>query len=101
MTTHKTTLYINSGTCVCGCSWEDHHLSIIMNQAAWKAIEAHMKAHHPDKTYPMYVPGECDNFGFDEVGGMKYNEETDEWEDHCHAYRDKDGPLGVVEWESI
>ena len=71
------------GICVCGCSWEEHHLGIVMNEEYYKA------------TGEAYIPQECDNFGFNEVGGKKYNEETEEWEDHCHQYRD----VGDVEEE--
>ena len=39
-------------------------------------------------TDESYVPEECVAFGCNETGGMKYNKETREWEDHCHSYRD-------------
>lgn len=46
--------------------------------------EAYMKA-----TGEGYIPQECTQYGFNEVGGMKYNPETEQWEDHCHGYRDR------------
>ena len=65
-----------SGVCVCGCPWDSHHLGCVMNMG------------YAEQTGESYVPQECDAFGFNEVGGMKYNKETKEWEDHCHGYRD-------------
>lgn len=84
------TLHINSGVCVCGCLWDSHHLSMIVNIHAYNALP---------KGYPPYVPEECCRYGCNEYGGMKYNPETEEYEDHCHGYRDKDGPKGDVEWD--
>lgn len=111
MTLIKTTLHINSGICVCGCHWEEHHLSAICNKNAYEAIKIYIEKNCPERKwkdsdgaefggYPMYMPGECEKFGFNEVGGMKYNANLDCWEDHCHRYRDKDGPLGEVEWKN-
>ena len=65
-----------TGICICGCSWDRHHLGVVMNKA------------FADATGEAYVPQECDAFGFNEVGGMKYNKVTQEWEDHCYGYRD-------------
>jgi hypothetical protein len=65
-----------TGVCICGCSWEAHHLSIVMLKDYFDATQEH------------YIPEECDNYGFSEVGGMKYSEETKKWEDHCHNYKD-------------
>jgi hypothetical protein len=120
MTKHRTTLYINSGICKCGHFWDEHHLGMICNKNAWDTITSYLDANHPnlkvkDSTgreyrYPMYMPGECEHFGFNEYGGMKPimttlpddpdDDHNEEWEDHCHGYEDKDGPLGEVEWES-
>ena len=47
-----------------------------------------MNQKYIDETKEGYILGECLHFGNNEVGGMKYNEETHEWEDHCHSYRD-------------
>lgn len=65
-----------SGVCVCGCSWQDHHLCMVMRQA------------YMDATQEAYIPDECCRYGSNEVGGMKYNKETGEWEDHCYGYQD-------------
>jgi len=65
-----------SGICVCGCSWEDHHLCVVMNRE------------YAEATGEAYVPQECEAFGFNEVGGMKYNEETKRWDAHCQSYID-------------
>jgi hypothetical protein len=65
-----------SGICICGCSWDDHHLGMVMNRD------------YVEQTGEVYIPDECDAFGFNEVGGMKYNTEKEAWEDHCHGYRD-------------
>ena len=65
-----------SGICICGCSWKQHHLSCVMNQE------------YVDETGENYLPEECCAYGCNEVGGLKYNEKTGEWEDHCHGYRD-------------
>lgn len=92
-------------------------MSMICNKKAWDAIVAHVEAKFPgrlwkdstgkDYMYPMYMPGECEHYGFNEYGGMKplttnsddpYDDHG-EWEDHCHGYEDKDGPIGTVEWE--
>jgi hypothetical protein len=51
-----------SGVCVCGCSWELHHLSCVMRQEYF------------DETGEAHIPEECCAYGFNEVGGMKYNE---------------------------
>lgn len=95
-------LHINSGICKCGCSWEDHHLSFIMNGEVIVAIKLFYEKNFPDRVwpkvngYPLYVPEECEAHGFNELGGKKLNSESGEYEDHCHSYEDKDGPLGEV-----
>ena len=63
-----------SGVCKCGCSWEDHHLGVVMNEE------------YREQTGEAYVPQECEAFGFHEVGGMKF--ENGVWVDHCHGYVD-------------
>lgn len=65
-----------SGICECGCSWDSHHLGVVMNSV------------YSTETGEGYIPEECCAFGSNEVGGLKYNLETQEWEDHCHGYRD-------------
>lgn len=66
-----------SGICICGCSWQKHHLCMKMRKDP------------TDRTEEQYIPDECCAFGFNEVGGMKFNSETEEWEDHCFGYRDR------------
>jgi hypothetical protein len=65
-----------SGICTCGHSWDEHHLCMVMRQD------------YHDQTQESYIPDECCYYGCNEVGGMKYNKETKEWEDHCHGYVD-------------
>lgn len=67
------------GICVCGCSWEDHHLGIIARPGFLLRKEG---------VYEHYVPQECDNYGCNETGGMKFNDSTQEWEPHCYSYMD-------------
>lgn len=64
-----------SGICICGCSWEDHHLGMVMNKDYF------------NQTGESYIPQECDKYGFNEVGGMKMDE-NGEWQEHCHSYKD-------------
>lgn len=64
-----------SGTCICGHSWEDHHLGVVMN---------------PDyvtDTGETYIPQECEFFGCNETGGLDA-----EGKDHCFGYRDEMWP---------
>lgn len=62
--------------CICGCSWDNHHLGVVMN------------VDYAEQTQEAYVPQECVSFGSNETGGMKYDEETHTWIDHCQGYRD-------------
>jgi hypothetical protein len=66
-----------SGICVCGHSWEDHHLGIVMN-----------KEYRRD-TNEAYVPQECEHFGFNETGGLECV--NGKWINHCQNYRDSKG----------
>ena len=63
------------GICICGHSWEYHHLGVVMNQE------------YGDATGEAYVPQECEFFGFNETGGLKY--EGGDWVDHCQRYKDQ------------
>jgi hypothetical protein len=65
-----------TGICICGHPWDHHHLGVVANRE------------YREQTGEGYIPDECDHYGFNEVGGMRYNKETQEWEDHCHGYRD-------------
>ena len=70
---------IISGTCVCGHSWEEHHLGVIVNPDILEEI----KQNYPE--HPWYIPMECEYYGFNETGGL-----DDEGRKHCFGYRDKD-----------
>ena len=76
---------------------------MIVNSDVIIAIKLFYEANFPEKRwdkvngYPLYVPQECEQYGFNEVGGKKYNEETEKYEDHCHQYTDKDGPLAIID----
>ena len=63
-----------SGTCICGHSWEDHHLGMVMRKE------------YVDQTHEGYIPQECEAYGFNEAGGMQRID--GEWVDHCQGYRD-------------
>ena len=60
-----------SGVCKCGHSWEDHHLSVVMNQD------------YAEQTGEAYLPEECEHYGFNEMGGLDTEGRT-----HCHRYLD-------------
>ena len=64
------------GVCICGHSWDHHHLGMVMRQD------------YIDETHESYIPQECCHYGNNEVGGLKYNELTEEWEEHCLRYID-------------
>ncbi len=66
-----------TGICVCGHYWEDHHLGMVMRQK------------YIDDTHEGYIPQECEAFGFNETGGLMYDEEKEEWVNHCQHYTDK------------
>jgi hypothetical protein len=61
-----------SGTCVCGHSWEDHHLGMVLNQDYF------------EQTGEAYIAQECEFYGSNEMGGL-----DEEGNDHCHGYRDE------------
>jgi len=62
-----------TGICVCGHSWEDHHLSCVMRA---EAVET-------DGGPEGYVPEECEFYGSNEMGGLDA-----EGNPHCGRYRD-------------
>ena len=41
-----------SGTCICGCTWDKHHLGIVMNSV------------YAEATKEGYIPEECCAYGF-------------------------------------
>jgi Icc-related predicted phosphoesterase len=65
--------FIYSGVCICGHSYEDHHLGIRQDD-------------HP-ADWPPYVPQECEYYGCNELGGR-----GPDGEPHCGHYIDKDDP---------
>ncbi len=65
---------IYSGTCLCGHSYEDHHLGMVLNPEAQKVMGD-------------YLPQECEFFGSDEDGG---NDEHGQ--PHCDQYVDAEEP---------
>lgn len=69
--------YIISGVCVCGHSWQEHHLGFIMNEQAMAEILEQQSNH------PGYVPQECEAYGFNESGGLDENGDQ-----HCQQYVD-------------
>jgi hypothetical protein len=64
-----------SGTCVCGHSWEDHHLGMVMNRE------------YADATQEAYLPQECEFYGSNEMGGLDADGHH-----HCSAYQDTLAP---------
>ena len=60
-----------SGICVCGHSWDDHHLCCVMNQA------------YLDATGEFAIPCECEFYGCNEMGGLDA-----EGRPHCSRYLD-------------
>jgi len=69
-----------SGICICGCAWDDHHLGMVARLGRTLTKQG---------TYEYYIPQECERYGFNECGGMKFNETTEEWEYHCNGYQDR------------
>ncbi len=72
MTSFRKIIY--SGTCLCGHSYEDHHLGMVMNPEAAAIVGPHL-------------PGECVFFGTNEDGGLDEHGEA-----HCERYIDVDDP---------
>lgn len=64
---------MRSGVCVCGHSWEDHHLGMVIDQSKVQTTGG------PEN----YVPQECEFYGSNEDAGL----DTD-GNDHCWRYRD-------------
>ena len=69
-----------SGICICGCPWDEHHLGMVVRLGSTLTKQG---------TREYHIPQECDAFGCNETGGMKYNEADGEWEDHCFGYKDR------------
>lgn len=51
-----------------------------------------LNAEYAAATHESYVPQECEFYGCNEVGGMKYDATTNTWTNHCHGYRDSGWP---------
>jgi len=47
-----------------------------------------MNEEYAEQTKEGYVPQECEAYGFNETGGLKWNSETEEYEPHCFGYED-------------
>lgn len=47
-----------------------------------------MRQEYVNETGEVYIPDECCHYGSNEVGGMMYDKQTQEWVSHCHGYRD-------------
>ena len=60
-----------SGICVCGHSWKQHHLGVVMN------------SDYINATKEGYIAQECEHFGFNEMSGLDADGEY-----HCGSYRD-------------
>lgn len=61
----------NSGVCICGHDWTEHHLGVIMNEDYFEA------------TGESYLPEECEAYGSNEMGGL-----DSEGNNHCQRYKD-------------
>lgn len=64
-----------SGICICGHFCEDHHLGVILNEDYLQP--------RSNGIVETYLPGECEYFGFNEMGGL-----DSEGKEHCFKYRD-------------
>jgi hypothetical protein len=45
-----------------------------------------MRQEYAEATKEGYIPQECEHYGFNEVGGMRFV--AGEWVDHCGSYKD-------------
>lgn len=63
-----------SGICVCGHSWEQHHLGMVVRLGSVLT---------EDGVREGYIPQECEAFGFNEMGGLDEDGNV-----HCFGYRD-------------
>lgn len=71
-----------SGICVCGHSWQEHHLGFVLNEDYIR------------QTGEIYIPQECEAFGWNEDGGL-----DEDGNDHCFGYQDRGLPeivAGIV-----
>lgn len=70
---------IYSGICICGHTWEKHHLCCVVRLEAYNWCVAN--------NHPPYIPCECEYYGCNEMGGRDKNGEP-----HCFGYVDVDDP---------
>ncbi len=67
-----------TGMCICGHSWDHHHLGVVVRKE------------YVDETNESYVPQECEHYGHNEFGGLDAHGNT-----HCFGYMD------TKEWETL
>ena len=60
-----------TGVCICGHSWDRHHLGCVARQE------------YVDQTGEYYIPQECEEYGHNEMGGLDAA-----GKDHCFGYVD-------------
>ena len=76
--------YVFSGTCLCGHSWKEHHLSMVMRQE------------YIDATGEYEIPGACLKYGSHEYEGLGLDGEL-----HCAGYVDKDDLERRESWQGV
>lgn len=69
-----------SGVCLCGHSWESHHLGMVMNEEYFTL------------TGEATVPQECEYYGCNETGGQDASGNL-----HCNWYADRYNPDSAVQ----
>lgn len=69
-----------SGICICGHTFDQHHLGIVANAEAFEIMGG-------------YYAQECEAYGFNEMGGLGPG-----GVDHCHHYIDKDDKERIKNW---
>ena len=67
-----------SGICVCGHSWEEHHLGMVVRPGATKVKDGDWEGREG------YIPQECEYYGNNEMGGL-----DESGEGHCFGYVDR------------
>lgn len=67
--------YRYSGICLCGHSWDDHHLGMVCDPK------------YVAETGESYIPQECEYYGCNEGGGF-----DDEGNPHCGGFVDRQDP---------
>src|SRR3990167_1307440 len=67
-----------SGVCICGHSWEDHHLGMVVRLGRYLTTDGHRE---------YSIPQECEYFGCNEDGGLDADGNP-----HCFGYQDSLAP---------